>query len=146
MKCRIAIISALMLITTMSSVVAATASPRQLFCTISTVSNFKDNNFGENKRALDSRFKELATRVFIVDHMTGEISGKLISNKSLQIQLIDNGNKDGQSVKILSKVKPAYAATGYMHAIYLEILLYSDDNEKPFILVAEGNVLTGTCE
>ena len=78
MKCRIVIVAALMLIFTMSSS-AETPSTHRLLCTISTVSNFKDNNFGENKRALDSWFEGQARRVFIVDRITGEISGKLIS-------------------------------------------------------------------
>ncbi len=122
----------------------ANASPLysgKFYCSILQYQHFSKNVLRSDEKMLKNLFGSEKNRSFIVDAKNGQVDGVSISNTDYAISVIDDGRQEGQAVKIMWRTR-----AGYAHAAYLEIHRYVDTVEKPFILVRDNAVISGTCQ
>lgn len=76
---------------------------------------------------------------FTVDRRSGEVLGRYISSNGFRTEVLDAGSKQ-QSFKVIAK-----NSFGFLHIMYLEIMEFSDQLSKPFLLVIGSVVYSGRC-
>ena len=124
----------------------SSALSNTMYCTVKELYSFNNDNLIKDKKKLEFLFKTEANKSFIVSRKDGGVNGKAISNDGMDITVLDDAAKEGQSVKILWNTSQQYAKKGYKHAAYLEIHNFVSSVQKPFLLVWRGMVISGTCE
>jgi len=120
---------------------ASTFYSGKFYCSVQQYQKFNESVLRNDEKMLKSFFGNEKSRFFVVDVKTGQVNGISISNSSFDTLVIDDGRQDGQAVKILWKSR-----AGFIHVAYLEILKYVDATEKPFVLVKDSAVISGTCQ
>ncbi len=120
---------------------ASTFYSGKFYCSVQQYQKFNKNVLSNDEKMLKNLFGNEKNRFFVVDAKTGEVNGMSISNTSFDTLVIDDGRQEGQSVKILWRSR-----AGYIHAAYLEIHRYVEATEKPFVLVKDSSVISGTCQ
>ena len=138
--------SLLVSVTLATSSAAASSQTANFFCRAEKLQSFQNTVLVEDKARLEYLFGNATNQNFVVNRATGAVTGKTVNNDGFDVTVLDNGNKDGQSIKILWNTDPKYAKGGYMHAAYLEIESYANNKKKPFVLIWTGFVVSGTCE
>jgi hypothetical protein len=76
---------------------------------------------------------------FTVDRRSGKILGRYLSSNGFDTEVLDTGSKQ-QSFKVIAK-----NSFGFTHIMYLEIMEFSDQFSKPFLLTAGSAVYSGRC-
>ncbi len=120
---------------------ASTFYSGKFYCSVQQYQQFNNNVLTNDEKMLNNLFGSEKNRSFIVDAKNGQVDGVTISNTDYNILVIDDGRQEGQAVKILWRTR-----TGYVHAAYLEIHRYVGAAEKPFVLVRNNVVVSGTCQ
>lgn len=96
---------------------------------------------GDGYLEQDGLFQSNA-KPFSVNRDTGHVIGGLLDNRGMNIYLFDKGSSV-QSFKIAAKT-----TSDVVHAMYLQVDEFIDEEEKPFMGIRSPNsvVITGICE
>lgn len=84
-------------------------------------------------------FRTANADTFVLDRVTGVFTGAVLANKDIVTTVLDYGSTK-QSYKAISR-----NTTGYMHARYLEVEVFSDSMDKPFMMTDGSDIYTGKC-
>lgn len=79
------------------------------------------------------------SETFVLDRAAGVFNSQALSNKDMVTTVLDYGSTK-QSYKAISR-----NTTGYVHARYLEVQVFADSMDKPFMMTDGGNIYTGKC-
>ena len=104
-----------------------------------------EEDIGKNGK-LEAGIKLYVGRTFHVDRATGTVLGRVLSNSSYATRTVIDPGSEEQSFKLISISAEVGGTDGGHNAAYLEIKEFESGYLKPFILVNNGRVLTGTCE
>ncbi|QPD02489.1 MAG: hypothetical protein Nkreftii_000263 [Candidatus Nitrospira kreftii] len=94
----------------------------------------------QNDGTMNSDTKDpIVSKEFTVDRRSGKILGRYLSSNGFDTEVLDAGSKQ-QSFKVIAK-----NSFGFLHILYLEIMEFSDQLPKPFLLIAGSAVYSGRC-
>jgi hypothetical protein len=105
-------------------------------CSVSSLKTLRD----DGALTADNPKDPITGQEFTVDRITGKIIGKYLESTGYQTRVLDSGS-DQQSFKMIGTSSP-----GYLHVLYLQIDEFRKARLKPFVLVDNSLVYSGTCQ
>lgn len=103
-----------------------------------------ESNFADDGK-LGPGYDSHIGSTFYVDRETGVLMGAGLSNSGYPERTILDPGSDDNSFKLIWASATIGGSGGSHHIGYLEIREWAERVIKPFVLVKNGTVLTGTC-
>lgn len=125
-------------ITLCISLTALPAQASDLTCTITGASEVAPDGTLVTLAGGKNYYETAAGAEFIVQHDTGTMMGRFVSNSGWKVSVLDPGSAQA-SYKVLSVRKG-----GRVQSQFFEVRVQDKGDAKPFVLVA-AEVLHGTC-
>ena len=84
--------------------------------------------------------------IFHIERVTGTVMGGGLGNSAYPTKIIvDPGNSE-MSYKLLARSHEMCGPQGSQNAVYIQVQEFEEGRIKPFVVVINSHVLTGTCE